>query len=117
MENKGINPNQAKEMAEASTGTAIIDSANKMAVMPNFNADGLVEFADGGIVTGPTHALIGEAGYNEAVIPLKDSNDPLHGQEIVRELKYLRSEVRSLRADSNTYNREIERNTQESRYV
>jgi TP901 family phage tail tape measure protein len=27
-------------------------------------------FADGGIVTGPTNALIGEAGQNEAVIPL-----------------------------------------------
>lgn len=28
-------------------------------------------FAKGGIVTGPTNALIGEAGYHEAVIPLK----------------------------------------------
>ena len=26
-------------------------------------------FADGGLVTGPTHALIGEGGENEAVIP------------------------------------------------
>ena len=29
-------------------------------------------FADGGIVTSPTNALIGENGYAEAVIPLKD---------------------------------------------
>lgn len=31
---------------------------------------GFKPFADGGIVTRPTHALIGEAGYAEAVIPL-----------------------------------------------
>lgn len=30
-------------------------------------------FADGGVVTGPTRALIGEAGRNEAVIPLDNS--------------------------------------------
>ena len=33
---------------------------------------GIHKFADGGIVTKPTNALIGEAGYPEAVIPLKD---------------------------------------------
>ena len=33
---------------------------------------GYKAFADGGIVTRPTRALIGEAGYDEAVIPLKD---------------------------------------------
>ena len=32
----------------------------------------LTPFANGGIVTAPTPALIGEAGYPEAVIPLKD---------------------------------------------
>ena len=30
------------------------------------------EFAKGGIVTGPTNALIGEGGMNEAVVPLPD---------------------------------------------
>ena len=30
--------------------------------------------AAGGITTGPTHALIGEAGYQEMVLPLTDSN-------------------------------------------
>ena len=34
----------------------------------------LVPFADGGIVTNATNALIGEAGYPEAIIPLKDGN-------------------------------------------
>lgn len=32
-----------------------------------------VEFANGGVVTGPTRALIGEGKYDEAVIPLGDS--------------------------------------------
>ena len=40
----------------------------------------ITPFANGGIVTKPTNALIGEAGYNEAVIPLKNPNDPL-GQD------------------------------------
>ena len=34
---------------------------------PNF---GIRQFAKGGIVTGPTPALIGEGGMNEAVVPL-----------------------------------------------
>ena len=34
---------------------------------PNF---GIRQFAKGGIVTGPTNALIGEGGMNEAVVPL-----------------------------------------------
>ena len=33
---------------------------------------GAIEFAKGGVVTGPTTALIGEAGHSEAVIPLND---------------------------------------------
>ena len=36
---------------------------------PNF---GIRQFAKGGIVTGPTNALIGEGGMNEAVVPLPD---------------------------------------------
>lgn len=42
-------------------------------------------FAQGGIVTKPVNALIGEAGYPEAVIPLKDPNDPL-GTESLKKL-------------------------------
>ena len=34
---------------------------------PNF---GIRQFAKGGIVTGPTAAMIGEGGMNEAVVPL-----------------------------------------------
>ena len=36
--------------------------------------------------------MIGEAGYNEAIIPLKDSNDPLSMGAVVSELKALRKE-------------------------
>ena len=46
-------------------------------------------FANGGIVTQPTLSLIGEAGYNEAVIPLKDSNDPLQTKELTKAIKDL----------------------------
>jgi hypothetical protein len=35
--------------------------------------------AEGGIVTGPTMALIGEAGENEAVLPLSALSRMLHG--------------------------------------
>ena len=33
-------------------------------------AAGAIKFADGGIATGPTNAIIGEGGSSEAVIPL-----------------------------------------------
>ena len=36
---------------------------------PNF---GIRQFANGGVVTGPTLGLVGEGKYNEAVIPLPD---------------------------------------------
>ena len=50
-------------------------------------------FANGGIVTGPVMGLIGEAGYNEAVIPLKNPDDPMGTQEMLEELKAMRSEI------------------------
>jgi len=49
----------------------------------------IAAFAEGGIVTAPTLSLIGEAGYNEAVIPLKDSSDPLQTKELVSAIKDL----------------------------
>ncbi len=52
-----------------------------------------VPFADGGIVTKPTRALIGEAGYAEAVIPLKNPNDPLNMKELINEIRDLKQEV------------------------
>ena len=72
-------------------------------------------FAEGGIVTGPTRALIGEAGYSEAVIPLKNPNDPLGQKELIEvlreELGELRRELKMIR-DSN---KNIDRNTKTSR--
>ena len=53
----------------------------------------IVPFANGGIITGPTLGLIGEAGYSEAVIPLKNPNDPLNQAALIGEVRELRSEV------------------------
>ncbi|BAF69590.1 tape measure protein [Nitratiruptor sp. SB155-2] len=64
-------------------------------------------FADGGIVTAPTAALIGEAGYHEAVIPLKDPNDPLNQKTLISEIRALRREVAALKE----YNKETANNT------
>jgi phage-related minor tail protein len=36
---------------------------------PNF---GIRQFANGGVVSGPTLGLVGEGRYNEAVVPLPD---------------------------------------------
>lgn len=47
------------------SGTATQSFGNIFGQLSGFKA-----FADGGIVTGPTHALIGEAGETEAVLPL-----------------------------------------------
>lgn len=41
--------------------------------IPPISAPPLAKFATGGVVTGPTRALIGEAGRAEAVIPLDNS--------------------------------------------
>ncbi len=56
-----------------------------------------VPFANGGIVTKPTIGLIGEAGYNEAVIPLKNPNDPLQMSALVREIRDLKEENRQIK--------------------
>ncbi len=47
-------------------------------VTPLAQAYGVTRFAKGGIVTGPTNALIGEAGP-EAVIPLTGKNSGMMG--------------------------------------
>lgn len=54
------------------------------------NALGLTPFADGGIVTGPTPALVGEAGP-EAIIPLSQM-DKLLGSQQVEVIGRLRGE-------------------------
>lgn len=70
-------------------------------------------FANGGIITGPTFGLIGEAGYSEAVIPLKNPNDPLGQKELIAEIKALRKDVAELKKSSQT----TADNTTPSRYV
>ncbi len=72
-------------------------------------------FADGGIVTAPTMGLIGEAGYSEAVIPLKNPNDPLGGEKIAKLIRNLILEVQSLREQNQKMQKKIEYNTRESR--
>lgn len=57
----------AAASAAASAAAAANNTASSGAALSKPRA-----FADGGIVTGATNALIGEAGYPEAVIPLKD---------------------------------------------
>lgn len=47
-----------------------IDQATLFDGHGNYLGGGLPEFANGGIVTRPTTALIGEGGMNEAVVPL-----------------------------------------------
>ena len=56
------------------------------------------EFASGGIVTKPTLALIGEAGENEAVIPLSKLNEML-GQSVT----YSQSSTTNTSSSANTY--------------
>lgn len=67
--------NLSKEQLKAQieqTAKNITGSNNKSDWLEWSKKRGYKAFADGGIVTRPTRALIGEAGYNEAVIPLKD---------------------------------------------
>jgi len=66
-----------------------LEATIKKAAEENLNHKVVAKFAEGGIVTAPTLGLIGEAGYNEAVIPLKDSNDPLQTKELVSAIKDL----------------------------
>ena len=57
----------------------------------------VVPFANGGIVTKPTMALIGEAGHHEAVIPLKDNTDPLGVKAMIKELKEVKAELKLMK--------------------
>jgi len=53
----------------------------------------LKKYADGGIVTSPTVGLIGEAGYPEAVIPMRNGSDipvRIDQSAVVEELRELR---------------------------
>jgi hypothetical protein len=52
--------------------------------MSSLFSSGSIPFAGGGIVTQPTRALIGEAGYPEAVVPMTDSYLSTLANEIAR---------------------------------
>jgi hypothetical protein cfetvA_16930 len=69
-----------------------------------YKSKGVKPFAEGGIVTRPTRALIGEAGYPEAVIPLKGGKgvkiDTDGGFKILeRGIERLESVVRGMAKD------------------
>ncbi|WP_168236654.1 DUF4214 domain-containing protein, partial [Campylobacter fetus] len=77
---------------------------------------GLKMFADGGIVTRPTAAMIGEAGYPEAVIPLRGGRGvkvDMDGAfyEVVSELKALKEELKVIRQNGVYNNRFLNQNS------
>lgn len=66
---EGLSKEQLRAQIEA-TARAITGGNSKQDFIEWSKKRGYKPFADGGIVTRPTRALIGEAGYDEAVIPL-----------------------------------------------
>lgn len=69
----------------------------------NLGQSGVKEFAEGGIVTGPTLGLVGEAGYAEAIIPLHRLGEVTGMEEMQSELQEIKIILREvLRADKTT---------------
>ncbi|WP_298945903.1 hypothetical protein [uncultured Campylobacter sp.] len=66
---EGLSKQQLRAQIEA-TARAVTGGNSKQDFIEWSKKRGYKPFADGGIVTRPTRALIGEAGYDEAVIPL-----------------------------------------------
>ena len=66
---EGLSKQQLRAQIEA-TARAATGGNSKQDFVEWSKKRGYKPFADGGIVTRPTRALIGEAGYDEAVIPL-----------------------------------------------
>ena len=66
---EGLSKQQLRAQIEA-TARAVTGGTSKQDYIEWSKKRGYKPFADGGIVTRPTRALIGEAGYDEAVIPL-----------------------------------------------
>ena len=66
---EGLSKQQLRAQIEA-TARAATGGNSKQDFIEWSKKRGYKPFADGGIVTRPTRALIGEAGYDEAVIPL-----------------------------------------------
>ena len=67
---KGKTSKQDLAGALAASARAMTGSNDRADWIEWAKSKGYKPFADGGIVTRPTRALIGEAGYDEAVIPL-----------------------------------------------
>jgi len=96
-----------------------------MSMMPEALAAGAVDetytpFADGGLVKGGrggTLGLIGEKNYDELVLPLKDSNDPLNFNTMTKKMDELIAEVTQLRVQNNVGNAQIEKNTKQTRFA
>ena len=66
---EGLSKEQLRAQIEA-TARAATGGTSKQDFIEWSKKRGYKPFAEGGIVTRPTRALIGEAGYDEAVIPL-----------------------------------------------
>lgn len=64
--------NFAKPVLDAAGITINLKAFENVNLIPRLNIP-RVQFAEGGVVTGPTNALIGEGNYDEAVIPLGNS--------------------------------------------
>lgn len=92
------------------TATAITGSSNKNDWIEWSKRQGLKPYAEGGIVTRPTRALIGEAGA-EAVIPLK--NGAVRAQIVGGD----NSELVSLMREGVYLMKEINKNTKEGTMV
>lgn len=103
-----------QQVSSGAVAVQDLDTAIKIAAMERLM---YTPFADGGIVTSPTFGLIGEAGYPEAVIPLKNPDDPLNQNALLAEIKALREEVATLLKESNKNQTQISKNTAASRYA
>ncbi len=106
---EGLSKEQIRAQIEA-TARAVTGSSNKNDWIEWSKRQGLKPYADGGIVTRPTRALIGEAGA-EAVIPLK--NGAVRAQIVGGD----NSELVSLMREGVYLMKEINKNTREGTMV
>lgn len=106
---EGLSKEQLRAQIEA-TARAITGGNSKQDFIEWSKRQGLKPYAEGGIVTRPTRALIGEAGA-EAVIPLK--NGAVRAQIVGRD----NSELVSLMREGVYLMKEINKNTREGTMV
>jgi len=102
-----------------SSNNSIIDNINNFITNGINNllsgASNIFHFAEGGIINRPTFGLVGEAGYPEAIIPIKNSTimenlEGKHNKNIEKSLQDLiyltelqANEIRRLRKDFEDY--------------